>query len=144
MPPRPEVKEVIAPTIATVYGALIVLVSRVDELSKLVKERPSAPPSEVISLASTPLPTPAELLDTPAPSSKPASRPSLPVRAAKATGHVAKATAKNPIVRGVLLAAAFAPWITQGIAWLRGLDVGPIVSMLRMLADALESLAGGK
>jgi len=147
LPPKPGAKEPIVPTLASIAGALTVLVARFDELEKTIGERPSGPPSsEVISLATTPLPKPAELLEaaprsTPTP---PESRPSLPVRAAKATGHVAKATAKNPIVRVVLLAAAFAPWVTQGIAWIRGVNVGPIVSMLRMMADALETLAGGK
>lgn len=144
MPPKPASKEVIAPTLATIYGAITVLVQRVSDLEKAVRERGSAPPSEVITFSGPATPTPAELLAAGSSTPVPESRPSIPVRAAKATGKVVKATARNPIVRWVLLAAAVFPWVTQAVAWIRGVDVGPIVTMLRMMANALETLAGGK
>lgn len=145
-PPRIEyAKEPLQPTLATVYGvakvthdAVVTLAARFDALETAVRPRESAPPSDVISLT-TPLPSLGELLDQPA-SSKPASRPSMPARAAKATGHAAKAVSKNRVVRGLLLAAGVFPWVAQVVAWFRQVDVGPIVSGLRLIADAIEGL----
>jgi len=135
------------PSLASIYGVVLAvhgsmskLGERIEVLEKAEKERQSSPPSQVISFASTPLPTPAELLETPVPSSKPESRPSLPVRAAKATGQAAKAVGKNQVVRGVLLAAGVFPYVAQVVAWFRKVDVGPIVSALRLLADTIEGL----
>ena len=131
IPPRPEAKEVIAPTLATVYGAITVLIGRVTELEKTVSEKPAAPP--VLTFSRSLTPTPSELLDTP-PSSGPKSIP------ARASG-VAKATARNPIIRFVVVATTLGfPWILQIVDWLKGANVGPIVRGLRLVADFLEGI----
>lgn len=153
MPPKRELRDVrepMVPTVSTAQSAatqaleaVAALSAQFASLERLIRERESSPPSsQVLTFSSSPTPTPAELLEpgsTPVPKA-PESRPSLPVRAANATKAATKAVSKNSLVRWVVWGGALFPWVSQVINWIRGVNVGPIVSGLRIFADFLESL----